>query len=257
VVDVKTALAAYDEQIRRRQRPEKDVEVEADEHVVRIVARLEGWSGVVWSDLSSANADAVITAQIHRFRRLGRGWEWKYYSYDRPADLRQRLIAAGLVPDPPEALLVAEIAELDIANPSLPTGVQLRRVADERGVRALVHVHDQVFGADHGGIGRRLLVGLREQPSAVAAVIAVADGRPVSAGRVEFHAGTDFASLWGGGTLPEWRGQGLFRAIVAYRVALARERGFRYVQVDASPESRPILERLGFVALATTIPYRA
>jgi hypothetical protein len=42
---------------------------------------------------------------------------------------------------------------------------------------------------------------------------------------------------------------------VAYRAALASARGFRYLQVDASPESGPILTRLGFVELATTTPF--
>jgi hypothetical protein len=32
-------------------------------------------------------------------------------------------------------------------------------------------------------------------------------------------------------------------------------RGYRYLQVDASPQSRPILERLGFTSLALTTPY--
>jgi GNAT superfamily N-acetyltransferase len=72
---------------------------------------------------------------------------------------------------------------------------------------------------------------------------------------VEFSEGTDFASLWGGGTLPAWRGRGVFRSLVAYRADLARARGIRYLQVDATPESRPILKRLGFVELATTTPY--
>ena len=78
---------------------------------------------------------------------------------------------------------------------------------------------------------------------------------PIAAGRVEFHSGTDFASLWGGGTLAAWRGRGVFRSLVAHRAALASARGFRYLQVDASPDSRPILERLGFVELATTTPF--
>ena len=78
---------------------------------------------------------------------------------------------------------------------------------------------------------------------------------PVTAGRVEFHLGTDFASLWGGGTLPAWRHRGAFRSLVAHRAALASARGFRYLQVDASPESRSILHRLGFVKLATTTPF--
>ena len=36
---------------------------------------------------------------------------------------------------------------------------------------------------------------------------------------------------------------------------LAAARGYRYLQVDASPDSRPILERLGFIRLARTTPY--
>ena len=86
-------------------------------------------------------------------------------------------------------------------------------------------------------------------------MVALAGRTPISAGRVEFHPGTDFASLWGGGTLPAWRGRGVFRSLVAHRAALAAARGFRYLQVDASPDSRPILKRLGFVELATTTPF--
>jgi GNAT superfamily N-acetyltransferase len=58
-----------------------------------------------------------------------------------------------------------------------------------------------------------------------------------------------------GATLPEWRGRGIYRATVAHRANLAAERGFRFVEVDASSDSRPILERLGFVAVTTTTPY--
>jgi hypothetical protein len=45
------------------------------------------------------------------------------------------------------------------------------------------------------------------------------------------------------------------RALVAYRSKLAARRGLRYVEVDASDDSRPILERLGFVPVTTTTPY--
>jgi hypothetical protein len=47
----------------------------------------------------------------------------------------------------------------------------------------------------------------------------------------------------------------VFRALVAHRAAIAAARGFRYLTVDASDDSRPILLRLGFVELATTTPY--
>ena len=99
----------------------------------------------------------------------------------------------------------------------------------------------------------RTALGMRPRP--IEAVIAWAGDVAVSAGRVEFHEGTDFASLWGGGTLPEWRGRGVFRALVGHRAVLARDRGFRYLQVDALPTSRPILERMGFQPLAETTPW--
>jgi GNAT superfamily N-acetyltransferase len=154
---------------------------------------------------------------------------------------------------PTETLLVAEIADLTLDVPP-PPGVELRAVSDQKGVEALVSVHDEVFGEDHSVLGKTLPAALAHQPSAVAAVVAFAGRAPIAAGRVEFH-GTDFAGLWGGGTLPAWRGRGVFRSLVAHRAALASARGFRYLQVDASADSRPILERLGFVELATTTPF--
>jgi len=253
-MNIRAVLSTFDDQMRRNVRPGPGEKVERDGQVVRIVASADGWSGVVWSDLADDGADTAIAGQINRFTDLGQPWEWKLYSYDRPLDLADRLEAAGLTADPAETVLVAEIA--DLAPQQAPTaGVELVPVVDSAGVGALVQVHDEVFGGDSSGIGWTVLAGLAEQPSSVEAVVAMAGGKAVSAGRVEFSDGTDFASLWGGGTLPAWRGRGVFRSLVAYRAELARARGFRYLQVDATSESRPILKRLGFVELATTTPY--
>jgi GNAT superfamily N-acetyltransferase len=258
-MDRDAVLAAFDEQVRRQpESAEPQGRVERDGRVIRIVSAASGWSGVIWSRLDDRGADAVIAEQISRFAELSRAWEWKYYSYDRPPDLPRRLIAAGLSPEPTEALLVAEVANLAL-DTQAPAGVRLHEVLDKRGVEALVQVHDEVFGAEHSALnsalGLTLLSGLKRQPATAAAVIAVAGGLPIAAGRVEFHLGTDFASLWGGGTLPAWRHRGVFRSLVAHRAALASARGFRYLQVDASADSRPILQSLGFVELATTTPF--
>jgi len=48
---------------------------------------------------------------------------------------------------------------------------------------------------------------------------------------------------------------GIYRALVAYRAQLAAARGYRYLYVDASPDSQPILARLEFSSLARTTPY--
>jgi GNAT superfamily N-acetyltransferase len=251
----RAVLAAFDEQVRRRPVPDSpDGYVEHDAVVIRCMSAGDGWTGVAWSDLGQVSADAVIAAQIGTFAKLSRPWEWKYYSYDRPPDLPERLLAAGFTPEPAEALLVAEIADLRLDVPP-PPGVEVRAVVDRRDVEALVFVHDEVFGGDHRAVGRVLLAGLAQRSGTVAAAVAWAGATPIAAGRVKFHLGTDFASLWGGGTLPAWRGRGVFRSLVGHRAALASARGFRYLQVDASPDSRPILQRLGFVELATTTPF--
>jgi GNAT superfamily N-acetyltransferase len=85
--------------------------------------------------------------------------------------------------------------------------------------------------------------------------VAEAEGRVVSAAWLVHKPGTAFAGLWGGSTLREWRGRGIYRALVAHRARLAVAAGVDYLQVDASEDSRPILQRLGFHAITTTTPY--
>jgi GNAT superfamily N-acetyltransferase len=254
-VDKAAVLAAYDEQVRRH--PEAlvpGVGVEREGGVVRVVAADDGVRGVMFSDLDEATADAAIAAQVARFATVPGEWEWKHHSHDRPADLAERLARAGFVAEPSETLMVAEVASLDLDAAS-PPGVDIVPVTDAAGADALVAVHDAVFGGDHAFIGRYVADHLHDDPPIVVGVLAIADGAPVSGGRVELAWGTDFASLWGGGTVPPWRGRGVFRALVAYRARIAAEAGFRYLQVDASDDSRPILERLGFQPLAVTTPF--
>jgi len=254
-MDRRAVLAAFDEQIRRRPDPDgPGGRIEHDDRVICSIGGADGWTGVVWSGLDEAGADAAIAAQVGRFAQLSRPWEWKHYSYDRPADLDARLIAAGFTRAPAETLLVAEIGDLALDVPP-PVGVELRAVAGGQDVEALVAVLDEVFGEDHSGLGRTLIADLDARSAAGAAIVGWAGESAIGAGRVEFHAGTEFASLWGDATLPAWRGRGVFRSLVAHRAALASEAGYRYLQVDASSESRPIFRRLGFAELATTTPF--
>jgi GNAT superfamily N-acetyltransferase len=253
-MDRDAVRAAFDEQIRRHPESGPGIEVVHDVATTRVVASPDGWSGVTWSDLSDRDVDEAISAEAAVFAAAGRRWEWKYYSYDQPPSLPERLRAHGLVPDEVEALMIARITDLDLHVPP-PPGVELVQVVDEAGVEALVQVHDQAFGGDHSGMGRSVLADISERTGSVEAFVAYAGARPISAGRVSFHAGTDFAGLWGGGTIPAWRGRGVFRSLVSHRAARAAAAGFRYLQVDASADSRPILQRMGFVEVATTTPF--
>ena len=239
-------LERFDRQVRRQPRGDR---VEHADGVIRVTDA--GWVGIVWSELAAADADAVIAREVGRFAGIG-PWEWKLYSYDAPGDLAGRLQAAGFEARDEETLLAAELRDLRL-DASLPDGVELRDVTDERGVEAFLRVHAEAFGSPPDTDGRWLLDTVRAGRQA--AVVAMAGDRPISAGRVEFYPGTDFAGLYGGGTVPDWRRRGLFAAAVARRASLAAERGFACLQVDAVAASRPILERMGFVSLASTTPF--
>jgi hypothetical protein len=258
-LDAATVRAEFDEQVRRGLHPDGSGGLgERTGPVVRWrTVDGEGWSGVVWSDLDESTADAVIADQVRFFGGRGEEFEWKLYSYDQPPDLGERLLAAGFVADETEALVVADarqIARQDGTGGALPDGVRLVQVTDEAGLELMIEAHDRVFGADPQ-LRRALIAQLRNSPDLAVLVLAMAGDEPVSSARISFGTGTDFAGLWGGGTVPQWRGRGIYRALVGYRARLAVTRGYRYLQVDASPESRPILERLGFACLAQTTPY--
>ena len=257
-LDAATVLSEYDAQVRRGLHSDGSGALgERAGPVVRwSTVRGAGWCGVTWSDLDAGTADAVIAEQVAYFAGRGEQFEWKLYSYDRPPDLGERLAAAGFVAEDAEALVVADAGEIaghDGAEGVLPGGVRLVPVTGEAGIDLMIDVHDRVFGPDPQ-LRSRLLEQLRNSPEFNVLVLAMAGDTPVCAARVSFDA-TDFVGLWGGGTLPEWRGRGIYRAMVGYRARLAAQRGCRYLQVDASPMSRPILERLGFTCLAMTTPY--
>ncbi|MFD5340801.1 GNAT family N-acetyltransferase [Streptomyces hawaiiensis] len=248
-------LALFDRHLREGARPDgPDARVELTGGVVRQVASPQGWNGVVWSALDEAGADAAIAGQIGHYTGLGLDFEWKLYGHDGPADLGRRLRAAGFTPEPQETLMIGEADALGL-DTEPPAGVRVVQVTDPAGVDLVADVHEKAFGADSSWLRRRLLARLSGDPDTVVAVVAMAGDEPVSAARMELVPGTPFAGLWGGGTVQGWRGRGIYRTLVAHRAHAARTLGYRYLQVDASSRSRPILERLGFVPLTTTTPY--
>ncbi|MFH8901737.1 GNAT family N-acetyltransferase [Streptomyces coeruleorubidus] len=254
-MDHTALLALFDRELREGARPDgPGVRVERTGGVVRRVAGAQGWNGVVWSALDEAAADAAIAEQIAHYTGLGVEFEWKLYGHDRPADLGQRLRAAGFRAEPEETLMIGEIGEL-VVGAEPPPGVRLEPVTGPTGVDLVADVHEKAFGTDSSRLRDQLLAQLSADPDTVVAVVAMAGDEPVSAARMELVPGTRFAGLWGGGTVESWRGRGIYRALVAHRAHVAAARGYRYLQVDASSQSRPILERLGFTPLTTTTPY--
>ena len=229
--------------------------VTATPRVVRWAAEGErGWSEIAWSDLDETNADAEITQQIEYFSAHGQSFAWRVYEADRPRDLGSRLERAGFVRDYTSELMVAEVVDIP-QRAELPAGVMLAFDNDEPGIDRLIAVHERVFGSDHSQLRHSLQTQFLQAPHLRELVVAMANGQPIASSRIEFLPDRQFASLWGGSTLPAWRGKGLFRAMVSSRAGLAAQRGYPFLYVTASSESRPILERMSFSSLGSVFTY--
>jgi predicted metal-dependent phosphoesterase TrpH/GNAT superfamily N-acetyltransferase len=255
--DVSDLRVAYDTQLRARvpdPLPDR-VQVERDGPVLRWQFPRGGL--IAYPDLDGLDGpdlDAFIARQVAHFADLGLRFEWKLHGHDRPADLADRLRAAGFVPEELETVVIARVA--DVVAPALvPAGITLREVTKRADFDRITTFEEKIWGEDHVGLADMFESERAADPSALTIIVAEAGDEVVCAAWIRFERGTDFATLWGGATLPEWRRQGIYRATVAHRANMAAERGFRFLQVDSSPDSRPILERLGFVTVTTTTPF--
>jgi len=244
-------LALFD----REQRLEveySDVRREVTPTTVRHVGLHHPESFVIYAWLTPENVEAVIQAEIDYFTRLGHTVEWKVYQHDTPPDLQDRLAAHGFEIEELEALL---ILDLETAPAALfqPILHDVRRITNPGQLDDLAVIHAGVWDDDFSPLAERLAHDL-QQPDQLSIYAAYMDNAPASAAWIYFHPGSHFASLWGGSTLPAYRGRGLYRALLAARAQEARQRGVRFLTVDASPMSRPILQSLGFQWLSTIYP---
>ena len=136
----------------------------------------------------------------------------------------------------------------------MPDGIEIRQVTDREDLARIAEMEGQVWGEDWSWLADDLAARLAgDDPIHV--LVAEADGTVVSAAWLTPMPGTRVAGLWGGSTLAAYRGRGVYRALVAARARRALDLGYSFLQVDASDDSKPILERLGLTVIGGTQPY--
>ena len=248
-------LAAYDEQLRGGSES-AEVPTSMDGPVIRVEYPSRGFvSYRSLEGLDGAEVDALITRQRDFFAAKGQAVEWKLRGHDLPADLPDRLRAAGFEPEEQETVLVAESADIveRLRGRESVDGVSIRLTGERADFERIAAMESSVWNDDWSWLTDDLV---RRQSTGLTDIfVAEADGRVVSAAWAVYKKGTEFTGLWGGSTLAEWRGRGIYKALVAVRATRAVELGYRYLHVDASDDSSPILQRLGFVPITTTTPW--
>jgi ribosomal protein S18 acetylase RimI-like enzyme len=252
-------LRAYDEQLRTDAETPSAVAV-TRLGPLRLVTFAGGRGFVTYQDL--ADADAATIARLvrqalehYRADPAITRVEWKTRGHDRAPGLHEALLANGFEPDEPESIMIGRARSLDV-EVSLPTGVTLRRVTDDAGIRAMVAMQCEVFATPGMGDMAQSLLDRRARDDGMELWVAEVGGQIVSAGRVEPIAGTDFAGIWGGATREEWRRRGIYRALTAARARSALALGKTLIHSDSTEFSRPVLERSGLVKVSTTTPYQ-
>ena len=191
-------MTAYDNQLR----PEipdpvpAGVTVERDGPLVRI-SGLDAGGFITYRDLGGLTGDALdelIARQVRLCRERGESAEWKLNEHDEPADLADRLRAAGFVPEDRETVVVGPVAPLAAALPVVPEGVRLREVTSREDLERIAAMEEEVWQEDRSHLVWGLAKEIDADPNSITVVVAEADETVVSAGWVRFPANTGFAT---------------------------------------------------------------
>jgi GNAT superfamily N-acetyltransferase len=172
-----------------------------------------------------------------------------------PSDLADRLQTHGLVPDrrPTSEPHVTSMA-LMVAPPT-PPDVVVRRVNDFAEFLHAGRIADAAFGESEEE--SRAYEAIAEESfereragHAPRTYVALLDGELVGVGRAIFTPNCPAVVMVGGAVLAPARGRGVYRALVRARWDDAVAARTPALVTHAGAMSRPILERLGFQAVA-------
>ncbi len=222
---------------------------EALPHLVRHIDTAFAYGVVLYAVLTPETADSVIAEQIAYFKDLGYALEWKLYEHDQPSDIAERLDNHGFAIGEPETVMAFDLADFPSAWEQ--PAPHIRRLANERDIEDATRILDAIWEENLDDLRAELIQTSREAPDQLSIYAAYEDGIPVSVAWARFPPQNRWVSLWGGSTLSAYRGRGHYRALVAARATEALRRRKRFLTIDASHLSRPILEKLGFVCLTT------
>jgi GNAT superfamily N-acetyltransferase len=244
-------LIRYDKDLRLRiMYPEARKEITGN--VVRFIRKAPGMNFVSFTFATEMQLTNVIDCEVDYFLPMNQPFTWKLYDHDLLPSLGEKLSARGFNGDDDPAMVMV----LDMQNASTrtePVKADIRRITERDGLKDIIYVLDNVYGGHNIWVNDRL--GLHLQvPGYLSIYAAYVDGKPASIAWTYFPHG-HFATLFGGTTLAEYRGRGLYTSLLHVRLKEIRERGYQFAAVECGPMSRPIVAKNGFQHLTTVWDY--
>lgn len=203
---------------------------------------------ILWSDLNASNVDQELDKHLAYFDKREHDFGWFVYEHDQPSDLAARLQSRGLKLESQATVVIANPSDLGEFYSS--PGIKVRQLKDPADVSDSLAVSNAVWGMQHHEFVRRWLTDLiRDHPNESTVLVAYHDELPIGTSWSTHWKGDPFASFFGGTVLPNWRGKGVYRAMVTERAKIAATENIDWCVVDAGSESFPILQRIGFKPL--------
>lgn len=237
----------------RREVQFADMRREETPFVVRYLRPAPGMSFVLYSRLASGTSDAAIEAEKAYFAECRQPLEWKVFSHDAPPDLGERLLAHGFSAGEPGAIMVLDLEDIPASLLRLAE-LDVRRLTHRGQLEDVIAVMQPVWGGNFDWMRQRLGSHM-EIPGYLSIYVAYIGDLPVSAAWTYFYPNSRFAGLWGGSTLPQHRRKGFYTVLLAVRAREALQRGYRFLTVECSPMSQPIVASHGFECLTHTTSY--
>ena len=212
-----------------------------------------GPNSVAWIRCAPDEVDEVIEEARATVAARNLPIMWEIDPGTQPPDLAKHLEAHGFRPDPrgAETSVMVLPVSASIEAPVVP-GLEIHdALADSATFKAANDAAAEAFNSSHRGDDPELVaMNERRRQDAVASrnrrlLLATVNGEAAGAGSLALFPPAA-AMINGGAVRPKFRGLGVYRALVAARLEIARGEGVGGLVVQAGPMSEPILSRLGF-----------
>lgn len=208
-----------------------------------------GLNEVIACELGEAEAPRVVDETIAQYRALGVRFRWRVAPGTTPAGLGALLEGRGLVRSWSHGM-ARSTEPIDAPSPR----VRVVEV-DDTTIDAYSHAMAAAWGSEPGPLAALNARILALPDRAQHLFLAYLDDAPV--GTAAYVAFARSAYLLGGAVLPGARGHGVYRALIAARLAAARARGIPLATSHAlATTSAPILAHLGFATVCRFPSFR-
>jgi hypothetical protein len=224
---------------------------EETRHTVRYTNLHGSLRYVLWHDFSLEATEQIVADEIADAKRHAGALCWRIHGDDSPRDaLIACLLANGFArdADATQHFIAPETLVTNTQRVKIPSGIEIRELVSPLELEAYALVWDDVWPSMPNARYVRDYQLLMESGERGFRFWAAFEGiMAVSTAYIVHPTGNPMALLCGGATRKGYQRRGIYYALVAARARAAQAAGVKTLCVDASSESAPVLQKMGFM----------